>query len=104
MKTTYDHAAEAAYIELAPGPPYEGEEVARGVVLHFERDGRVLGIEVLNASVCLPQRCRRSASSCATTGLRTRWTRGSLAAPRSKARWSRPGSCCMTTPTATWSR
>jgi uncharacterized protein YuzE len=47
---TYDPEADAAYIYLADATVAESEEVADGVVLDFDDGGRVVGIEVLNAS------------------------------------------------------
>ena len=53
MKMTYDPQADAAYIALVEGAVTESEEVAPGIVLDFDAEGRVLGIEVLNASATL---------------------------------------------------
>jgi uncharacterized protein YuzE len=50
MKMSYDPEADAAYISLADHPVAESEEVARSVVLDFDAEGRLLGIEVLNAT------------------------------------------------------
>jgi uncharacterized protein YuzE len=50
MKMSYDPLADAAYIALADGLVTESEEIAPGVVLDFDAEGRVLGIEVLQAS------------------------------------------------------
>lgn len=57
---TYDGSADAAYIHLVPIKPggvattVMGEEEAGSVNLDFDRDGRLLGIEVLGASRWLP--------------------------------------------------
>jgi uncharacterized protein YuzE len=53
MKMSYDPQVDAAYIRLAEGPATEGQEVAPGIVLDFDAEGRVLGIEVLHASKTL---------------------------------------------------
>jgi uncharacterized protein YuzE len=54
MKMTYDPEADAAYVGLIEGPVVaESEEVAPGVVLDFDAEGHVLGIEVLQASKTL---------------------------------------------------
>jgi uncharacterized protein YuzE len=62
MKIEYDRAVDAAYIQLAdvigagdvahtePGDP----EHAYGVNLDFDTDGRLLGIEVLDATLRFP--------------------------------------------------
>lgn len=69
MKVEYDRRADAAYIIL-------GEQVGRGEVsrtvacdpsrevinLDFDREGRLVGIEVLDASKCLSPEVLRSAT------------------------------------------
>ena len=45
----YDRDANAAYIRFSPEPVEESEEVAEGVVLDYDRDGRIVGMEVLDA-------------------------------------------------------
>ena len=57
---TYDGEANAAYIYLVPIGPGEadvsvpGEEEASSVNLDCNRDGRLIGIEVLSARESLP--------------------------------------------------
>lgn len=46
---TFDADSDAAYIRLSDGQVEESEEVAPGFVLDFDRDGRIVGIEVLEA-------------------------------------------------------
>jgi uncharacterized protein YuzE len=53
MRITYDQEADVAYIKLIEGPVTESEEVAPGVVLDFDAQGRVLGIEFVPASKIL---------------------------------------------------
>ena len=50
MKAQYDPAADAMYIRLADGTVADSDEVRDGVVLDYDVNGRVLGIEVLNLS------------------------------------------------------
>ena len=50
---TYDPEADAAYIYLGDGPIIESEEVAPGIVLDYDAEDRVVGIEVLGASKVL---------------------------------------------------
>ena len=45
----YDRDADAAYIRFSPDTVVESEEVADGVVLDYDRDGRIVGMEVLEA-------------------------------------------------------
>jgi len=50
MKIEYDRHADAMYIRLLAGTVVESDEVRPGVVLHFDADGKVLGIEMLDVS------------------------------------------------------
>ena len=50
MKIEYDQQADAMYIRLRVGVVAESEEVRPGVVLDFDTQGQVLGIEMLNVS------------------------------------------------------
>ncbi len=50
---TYDPEADAVYIALSDTRPHQGSEVAPGVVLDLDTDGKVVGIEVLNARTTL---------------------------------------------------
>jgi uncharacterized protein YuzE len=49
MKTTYDAEADALYVRFADSPVIESEEVADGVVLDFDADGKIVGFEFLDA-------------------------------------------------------
>jgi uncharacterized protein YuzE len=49
MKTTYDPDADALYVCFADSPVVESEEVADGVVLDFDVDGKIVGFEFLDA-------------------------------------------------------
>ena len=50
MKIAYDQQADAIYIRLKAGTVAESDEVRPGVVLDFDAEGRVLGIEMLDVS------------------------------------------------------
>lgn len=50
MKTIYDAEADALYVRFAEKPVVQSEEVAEGVVLDFDAEGRIVAIEVLEAS------------------------------------------------------
>jgi len=50
MKTIYDSETDALYVRFADTPVIESEEVAEGVILDFDADGRIVAIEVLDAS------------------------------------------------------
>lgn len=53
-KLEYDPAADAAYIRFSSEPVLESEEVSQGIVLDYDRDGHIVGMEVLNARTNLP--------------------------------------------------
>ena len=50
MDITHDPEADAVMIRLASGDYDESEEVHPGVVLDFDKDGRVMAIEIIPAS------------------------------------------------------
>ena len=50
MKTIYDPEADALYVRFADASVIESEEVADGVVLDFDAEGRIVAIELLDAS------------------------------------------------------
>jgi uncharacterized protein YuzE len=49
MKTTYDREADALYVRFADSPIVESKEVANGVVLDFDDQGKIVGFEFLDA-------------------------------------------------------
>jgi uncharacterized protein YuzE len=50
MKTVYDPEADALYVRFSDKAVTESEEVADGVVLDFDAEGRIVAFEVLEAS------------------------------------------------------
>jgi uncharacterized protein YuzE len=50
MKTIYDPESDALYVRFTEASVFESEEVAEGVVLDFDADGRIVAIELLDAS------------------------------------------------------
>ncbi|GJD94600.1 DUF2283 domain-containing protein [Methylobacterium iners] len=50
MKARYDSDADALYMRLADDSVVEREEVRPGIVLDFDAEGRVIAIEILDAS------------------------------------------------------
>jgi len=55
MKVRFDQEADALYIRLDESTVVDSEEVGLGVVLDFDANNRVVGIEVLNAQTRLPE-------------------------------------------------
>jgi len=51
---TYDAEVDAAYIRFSSRRVNESEEVAQGIVLDYDEDGRIVGMEVLDARKHLP--------------------------------------------------
>lgn len=50
MKLTIDKAADALYLGLAEDAAAQTRQVAPGIVLDYDNQGRVVGIEVLSVS------------------------------------------------------
>jgi uncharacterized protein YuzE len=61
LDITYDPEADAAHINLGGGKIVESEEVAAGIILDYDAEGRVVGIEVLHASKLLAEAVRANA-------------------------------------------
>ncbi len=50
MKLTIDRQADALYLDLDEAPAAESEEISPGVILDYNADGKVVGIEMLYLS------------------------------------------------------
>ncbi|PPD28405.1 MAG: hypothetical protein CTY19_18610 [Methylomonas sp.] len=50
MKLSYDQATDSLYIHLTDRPSVESDEVSDGVVLDFDENGALVGIDVQHAS------------------------------------------------------
>lgn len=50
MKTRYDTEAAALYLRFAETPVSESEEVRPGIVFDFDSEGRIVAIEILDAT------------------------------------------------------
>jgi uncharacterized protein YuzE len=50
MKMRYDRKVDAAYIELAKGKYHATRKVSDVIVVDEDKNGKVLGIEILDAS------------------------------------------------------
>lgn len=53
-KVEYDAAANAAYIRFSSAAVLESEEIRSGIVLDYDADGRIVGMELLDARHQLP--------------------------------------------------
>ena len=54
MKLKVDHAADALYLSLGDDPASESREVAPGVIIDYNEQGQVVGIEMLHLSKRAP--------------------------------------------------
>lgn len=50
MRIEYDPEVDALYVRLSDSKIIESEQVQPGIVLDFDEAGKVVGVEVLNAS------------------------------------------------------
>ncbi|WP_414039128.1 DUF2283 domain-containing protein [Acidithiobacillus sp. M4-SHS-6] len=50
MLVRVDREADAVYLELTSVPIQESEEVADGIILDYDKDGNIVGVEILGAS------------------------------------------------------
>jgi uncharacterized protein YuzE len=50
MKVTYDPEVDVVTIVLGKAPVYESDEDKPGVVIDYDADGNVVGVEILDAS------------------------------------------------------
>lgn len=54
MKVRFDEQTDALYIRILDSAIEESEEVSPGIVLDFDAEKRVVGIELLNVQKRLP--------------------------------------------------
>ena len=50
MHVRVDHAADAVYINLTDRPIKDSEQVADGIIVDYDAEGRIVGVEILEAS------------------------------------------------------
>lgn len=55
MKLKIDEQADALYLTLSEGPANESEEVSPGIIMDYDAEGRVVGIEMLYLSKRAPK-------------------------------------------------
>lgn len=60
MRINYDRHKDAFSIRFAEGRYAESDEVENGVILDYDKQGKLLGIEILNASKKLSSPFRAS--------------------------------------------
>ena len=55
MKVKYDKEVDVLYIKLNDTPIIESDEEKKGVIIDYDGDGKIVSIEILNASKNLSQ-------------------------------------------------
>jgi YD repeat-containing protein len=50
MRVRVDHGADAVYINLTDRPIKDSAAVAEGIVVDYDAQGRIVGVEILDAS------------------------------------------------------
>ena len=54
MKVKYDKEQDALYLSFSDEPIVESEEDKKGIILDYSNEGKIVGIEILNASKHMP--------------------------------------------------
>ena len=75
MKLRIDKETDALYLRLEKAKVVESEQVAPGVIVDFDSQDRVVGLEVLNVSQRLPKRNRASSRAQTATRVREKRTK-----------------------------
>lgn len=55
MRITYDESVDIIYIRFREGDYEESDEVSEGVIVDYDKDGKPMAIEILDASHVLGQ-------------------------------------------------
>jgi uncharacterized protein YuzE len=50
MKVKYDKSVDILYLSFSDEKVFESDEEKKGIILDYSEDGRIVGIELLNAS------------------------------------------------------
>ena len=50
MKLRYDKKIDALYIEFESNPYKESQEIQEGIIFDYDKKGKIIGIEILDAS------------------------------------------------------
>lgn len=50
MKLNYYPETDSLYIDLSESPSVESREISEGIILDYDADGRLVGIDIDNAS------------------------------------------------------
>jgi uncharacterized protein YuzE len=55
VRITYDESVDIVYIRLREGDYEESDEVSEGVIVDYDKDGKPMAIEILDASRMMSQ-------------------------------------------------
>jgi len=55
MRINYDKQSDAMYIRFSESKYYQSDEVKDGIILDFDKQGKIVGMEVLDVSERLPK-------------------------------------------------
>lgn len=50
MQVKYDEEVDILYVRFKESPYHESDEIKNGVIIDYDKDGNVVGIEILDAS------------------------------------------------------
>ena len=50
MKLRYDEQVDILYIRLKETPYHESDEIKEGIIMDYDKEGNIIGIEILDAS------------------------------------------------------
>lgn len=59
MRFHYDKKEDAVYFRFQEDPYQESEEVDEGVIFDYNKEGKIIGIEILEASKKLPDKLKK---------------------------------------------
>lgn len=54
MRISYDEVDDAMYIRFSEAEYYQSDEVKEGVILDFDKEGKIIALELLDVSKRLP--------------------------------------------------
>lgn len=56
MRFHYDKKQDAFYIRFNENPYVESDEIQKGIIFDYDADGKIIGIEILDASLKFPRK------------------------------------------------
>ena len=56
MRIHHDKTQDALYLRFSENPYYQSEEVKEGIIFDYDKNGEIIGIEILDVSKNLPKR------------------------------------------------